>query len=91
MKDFYMTLLSDSSMNMFPSNKQSEFTVGLNHPIDIDEEHREFALVEIATPSEVLNIKENNYFFFTFLDQSTLEIKTSHGYVAVKTAVITSN
>ena len=33
----------------------------------------EVALVEIATPSEVLNItEENNYFFLTFLDQSSL-------------------
>ena len=73
MKDFYITLLSDSSMNMFPSNKQSEFTVRLDHPIKIDVESWEVALVEIATPSEVLNItEENNYFFLTFLDQSSL-------------------
>ena len=73
MKDFYITLLSDSSMNMFPSNKQSEFTVRLNHPIKIDVESWEVALVEIATPPEVLNItEENNYFFLTFLDQSCL-------------------
>ena len=90
-----MTLLSDSSMNMFPSNKQSEFTVRLDHPIKIDVESWEVALVEIATPSEVLNItEENNFFFLTFLDQSSyaeLEIKTSKRYVAVKTAAITSN
>ena len=31
------------------------------------------ALVEFATPSEVLNItEENNFFFFTFLDQRIL-------------------
>ena len=31
------------------------------------------ALVEIATPSEVLNItEENNFFFLTFLDQRIL-------------------
>ena len=60
-------------MNMFPSNKQSEFTVRLDHPIKIDVESWEVALVEIATPSEVLNItEENNYFFLTFLDQSSL-------------------
>ena len=73
MKDFYITLLSDSSMNMFPSNKQSEFTVRLDHPIKIDVESWEVALVEIATLSEVLNItEENNHFFLTFLDQSSL-------------------
>ena len=45
-------------MNMFPSNKQSEFTVKLDNPIEIDEESWEVELVEITTPSEVLNIPD---------------------------------
>ena len=58
---------------MFPSNKQSEFTVKLDHPIGIDEETWEVALAEIATPSEVLNItEENNFFFLAFPDQHSL-------------------
>ena len=58
---------------MFPDNKQSEFTVRLDHPIHIEEERWQVALVEIATPSEVLNITvENNFFFFKFLDQCIL-------------------
>ena len=65
MKDFYLTLLSDSSLNMFPDNKQSEIIVRLDYPIHIEKERWEVALVEIATPSEVLNItEENNFFFF---------------------------
>ena len=56
MKDFYITLLSDGSMDMFPTNKQSEFTVKLHHLILIEEESWEVALVEILTLSEVLNI-----------------------------------
>ena len=71
-----MTLLSDSSMNMFPSNKQSEFTVKLDNPIEIDEESWEVALVEIASLSEVLNItEENNFFFWAFPDQHSLYTK----------------
>ena len=71
-----MTLLSDSLMNMFPSSIQSEFTVKLDHPIEIDEESWEVALAEIATPSEVLNITEdNNFFFLTFPDQHSLYTK----------------
>ena len=71
-----MTLISDSSMNMFPSNMQSEFTVKLDHPIEIDEETWEVALAEIATPSEVLNITEdNNFFFLAFPDQHSLYTK----------------
>ena len=54
---------------MFADNRQSAFTVILDHPIHIEEERWDVALVEIATPSEVLNItEENNFFFLTFLD-----------------------
>ena len=68
-----MILLSDSSMNMFPSNKQSEFTVKLVNPVEIDKESWEVALVEIATPSEFHNITEENHFFFlAFPDQHSL-------------------
>ena len=71
-----MTLLSDSSMKMFSSKKQSEFTVKLDHPIEIDEETWEVALAEIATPSEVLSItEENNFFFLAFPDQHSLYTK----------------
>ena len=64
-------------MNMFPSNIQSEFTVKLDHPIKfIDEESWEVALAEIATPSEVLNMTEdNNFFFLAFPDQHSLYTK----------------
>ena len=77
MKDFYITLLSDSFMNMFPSNIQSEFTVKLDHPIEIDEETWEVALAEIATPSEVLNKTEDNNFFFLAFLISTVCTRTS--------------
>ena len=71
-----MTLLSDCSMNMFPHNKQSEFTVKLDHPILSEEESWEVALVEISTPSEVLNItEENNFFFLAFSNQHSLYTK----------------
>ena len=63
-------------MKMFPSNKQSAFTVKLDHPIEIDEETWEVALAEIATPSEVLNItEENNFFVLAFPDQHSLYTK----------------
>ena len=63
-------------MNMFPSNIQSEFSVKLDHPIEIDEENWEVALAEITTPSEVSNITEdNNFFFLAFPDQNRLYTK----------------
>ena len=88
-----MTLLSDSSMNMFPSKMQSEFTVKLDHAIEIDEETWEVALAEIATPSEVLKITEdNNFFFLAFPDQHSLYtnsvLKTSPRCVAMRTVTV---
>lgn len=73
MKDFYLTLLSDSSVNTFPNNKQCSFTVRLNHTIQLKKENWEVALTEIITPSEILNISDqNNFFFLTFIDQLLL-------------------
>ena len=58
---------------MFLDNEQSEFTVRLDHTIQIEAERWEVALVEFATPTEALKITEENYFFFlTFLDQRIL-------------------
>ena len=66
MDEFYLSLLSDSSMDIFPKNKQFSFTTKLNHPIQVQKEQWVVALVEIMTPSEVYNISHNsNYFMFT--------------------------
>ena len=59
---------------MFPFNKQSEFTVKLDNPIEIIAESWEVALVEIATPSEVLSIREENN-FLAFSDKHSLYTK----------------
>lgn len=65
--------MSDSSLNTFSNNTQSSFTVRLDHPINIEKENWEVALVELTTPSRVNNISENNNFFFlSFLDQTVL-------------------
>ena len=73
MKDFYLTLMSNSSLNTFPNNTQSSFTVRLDHPINIETENWEVGLVEFMTPSRVNHISENNNFFFlSFLDQTVL-------------------
>ena len=73
MRDFYLTLPSDSSLNTFQTTEQSDFVVKLDHPICIDKDACEVALVEIITPSQVMNIsEENNYFFLAFLDPRIL-------------------
>lgn len=63
--DFYLTLLSDGCLDLFPKNRQSSFTVKLDHPIELKKEEWEVALTEIVTPTEILNINDtNNYFYF---------------------------
>ena len=51
---------------MFPDNKQSEFTVRFDHLIHIEDDRWEMALTGFATPSEVLNITEENTFFILY-------------------------
>ena len=69
MKDFYF-LLSDT-LHRYPDNKQNSFTVKLDHPIQIEKELWEVALVEMITPSQILNISEEiNYFFLRFYDRN---------------------
>ena len=66
MDEFYLSLLSDSSMDIFPKNKQFSFTTKLNHPIQVQKEQWVVALVEIMTPLKAYNISHNsNYFMFT--------------------------
>ena len=65
MKEFYLTSLSDSSMHVFPNNKQCSFGVKLDTPINQTEEKWKVALVEIVTPTEMYKISVeniNNYF-----------------------------
>ena len=64
MKGFYLTLLSDSSLKVFHHNKQSNFTVKLDHSIYIEKEKWEVALVEIVTPTDLYNVTAANNFFF---------------------------
>ena len=73
MEDYYLSLMSDSSLNIFSNNTQSSFTVRLDQPINIEKENWEVALGELITLSGVNNIsKNNNFFFLSFLDQTLL-------------------
>ena len=46
------------------------YVIRIDHLIYIEKDAWEVALVEIITPSQVMNIsEENNYFFLAFLDQ----------------------
>ena len=67
MKDFYLTLLSDSSVRVFPNNKQSNFTVKLDHPIHIEKENWQVALVH----RHIYRDRVSNFFFVRVEDAKT--------------------
>ena len=74
MNNFYMTLLSDSSLSTFSKNTQCDFKVKLDHSIQIEKDNWEVGLVEIITPTEVNNItKDNNYVMLRFSDRKMWE------------------
>ena len=58
MNSFYITLLSDSSLSMYPKNTQCCFRNKLPKPIHIDKEEWEVALVELIVPSQINNVTE---------------------------------
>ena len=74
MNNFYLTLLSDSSLSTFSKNTQCDFKVKLDHSIQIEKDNWEVGLVEVITPTEVNNItKENNYVILRFTDRKMCE------------------
>ena len=74
MEEFYLSLLSDTFVDIFPKNKQFSFTTKLNHPIQVQKEQWVVALVEIMTSSEVYNISQNTkYFYIHFYDENALK------------------
>ena len=74
MNNFYLTLLSDSSLSTFSKNMQCDFKVKLDHSIQIEKDNWEVGLVEVITPTEVNNItKENNYVILRFTDRKMSE------------------
>ena len=69
---FYVTLLSDSSMEYFPNNCQCCFNVKLPTPIAINKQDWEVALVEVILPSNVKNISEDETEFEARVNNMTM-------------------
>jgi hypothetical protein len=61
---FYLTLPSDSSMDVFPNNKLCCFTAKLPQAFQLDHDaHWEVALVEIIHPTQIKNVSGNQTIF----------------------------
>ena len=72
MNSFFLTLPSDSSMGMFPNNTQCCFKIHLPKTIHIDKEEWEVALVQLITPTQFLNISEEEAQFELITSDSLL-------------------
>ena len=80
MNSFFLTLPSESSMNMFPNNTQCCFKVHLPRTIYIDKGEWEVALVQqlLINPSQFLNISEEEA-QFEIITTDSLFIKAVSG------------
>lgn len=58
-KDFYITLISNSSLDYYPENKTNSFTAQLPHYITLDGAWS-VAVVEIQYPFTLFNVTKNN-------------------------------
>ena len=64
MSSFYITLMSDSSMDLFQDNTQCCFRTKLAKPIHLNKQDWEIALVEMIVPSQVINVTEEERHFY---------------------------
>lgn len=70
MNSFYITLISDSSLDIYPNNTLHNFITKLPKHININKNNWEAALVEIIYPSQIININEHDTeFYITSYDQ----------------------
>lgn len=74
MRDFYMTLLSNSSMDYYPGNKTSSFTVQLPRYIRLDGDW-EVGVVEVQYPYTFINVRDGENKFTVLLNIETVEYK----------------
>lgn len=80
MKDFYVTLVSNSSIDYYPENKTNSFTAQLPQYIMLDGEWT-VALVEIQYPFTLFNVTtNNNKVTIKYDDNKKSEIRITPGY-----------
>lgn len=73
MSDFYLTLPSDSSLDIFKLNRHNHFNVQLPSVIDLNSRQWEVALAEIILPSRIYNISS---------EETNIEIMTTDSRLA---------
>lgn len=66
--DFYITLPSDASLEMFPENTQSSFRTKLSAPLVLPDDDWEVGLTEIFIPKTWYNVDAHNSAYSVTLD-----------------------
>ena len=74
---FYITLPSNSSMDLYPENKTSSYKVHLSNPIQLDPARWEVALSEIQFLHSWYNVRENKNTLFKKVYHPTLKEEKS--------------
>jgi hypothetical protein len=75
MGDFYVTLPSNSSMDLFPENKTSNYTIKLAKKITVTNKCK-VGVAEIHIPLNIVNVTENNNsIFINFENKIKLTVK----------------
>lgn len=70
---FHVTLVSDSSKQIFPENKISHFITHLPSPINLNRGEWEVGLVDLIYPHSWYNVRHNNNLFGFDLGKGKLE------------------
>ena len=68
MSRFYLTLPSNSSMDYYPENSVARYTTKLANTIELEGEW-EVGLLEMSTPSELVNIVEERCYYIIYVNR----------------------
>ncbi|CAH1240716.1 Hypp6072 [Branchiostoma lanceolatum] len=79
---FYVTLPSDSSMDVFPDNTVTNYRTKLAHPVELDGEW-EVGLVEIQYPHSWMNVREGENTLLYYIEDEK-DVEGSRAYEIVK-------
>lgn len=89
MKQFYVTLISNSSLDIYPGNKPSSFVVQLPHKIVLNEDWV-VGLAEIQYPYNFYNVTENNNSFTCDFETNSVYSFTNGKYSTVRNIIVGS-
>jgi hypothetical protein len=76
---FYLTLLSDGSMEAFPNNTVAQFKTLLPHPLNLTDGDWEVALTEMMYSVDLKNISTHEAYFDVFLPDGPVKIRVRIG------------